>query len=75
MAHRKAGEKNSRDVSSSPEKSADSSGKGQLNRRSFIKIGTVTAATAIGTGSSLTTGSSSASEGTTYMTDFEEYAL
>ncbi|WP_442928590.1 twin-arginine translocation signal domain-containing protein [Natronomonas sp.] len=75
MAHRQAGEENSRAISSSPEKSTDTSGKDRLNRRNFLKAGTVAAATLVGTGSSLTTASSSATTGETFMTDFEEYAL
>jgi hypothetical protein len=75
MAHRQAGEENSRAVSSSPKKSAEASGKGHLNRRNFLKVGTVAAATLIGTRSSLTTASSSTTSGETFTTDFQEYAL
>ncbi|WP_343124408.1 twin-arginine translocation signal domain-containing protein [Halorubrum sp. Eb13] len=74
MAHKQADGEESVETGSAPNKSTYSDSKGRLNRRNFVKGGAAVTATLLGTGTSLTTASSS-DAGTTFMTDFSEYAL
>lgn len=47
--------------------------KGRLNRRNFLRTGTVAALGALASTSGVVSGSTAGSDGQTFATDFEEY--
>lgn len=73
MARDLAHEERSEQKHSPDEKKSDG-GKRYLNRREYMILGATAAATAVGAGTDLA-GAASDGDGTTYKTDFGEYAL
>lgn len=72
MAHKQAERERQESADSYSEKSADSGGKGRLNRRNFVKGGAAVTAALLGTAPGLTAASSS-DESVTFTTNFGEY--
>ena len=76
MAHRLAGKRNRREAEISSNDSADIRDKDLLNRREYVKLGTIATATVIGTGAGMVAASSDEDGSVnTFTTDFEEYVL